>query len=234
MSETTARCFGVLPAAGSGSRMGETTPKQYLNIAGASVLEHSLNALLKGDRFVAVSVPLAEDDHRARQIALLSDSRVRLTQGAAQRSGSVLAGLEALAGEAAEQDWVVVHDAARPCLLATDRDRLIETVCDSGVGGLLAEPIADTVKQVDAQRRVSATLDRSLLWRAQSPQMFRYGELKRALLAAESAGTPVTDEASAMEAAGYPVQIVPSSSENLKITWAADLSLAGWYLERRQ
>src|SRR5690606_1925536 len=135
-------------------------------------------------------------------LQVFADPRVSTVTGAAERSGSVLAGLDALAGEAAPQDWVLVHDAARPCVQAADIDRLMDAVMASGVGGLLAEPVVDTVKLADAQGRVEATLDRSRLWRAQTPQMFRLHELRAALHTAAADGVAVTDEAGAMERAG--------------------------------
>jgi 2-C-methyl-D-erythritol 4-phosphate cytidylyltransferase len=143
----------------------------------------------------------------------------------------VLAGLQALAAQAAASDWVLVHDAARPCLQPADSARLIARVTGSGTGGILAEPIVDTVKQAAEDGLVERTLDRATLWRAQTPQMFRLGELRRALAHAAQQGLPVTDEASAMEMAGYPVQLVAGASSNLKVTVPQDLQLAAWYLQ---
>lgn len=233
MSSDAARCWAVVPAAGTGSRMGADVPKQYLELAGATVLEHSVRALLACDRIDGVVVALHPGDERGHALAVLADERVRTVTGAQARSGSVLAGLRGLSERAASGDWVLVHDAARPCLRGADLERLIDAVTASGVGGILAEPVVDTVKQADADGRVVATLDRSALWRAQTPQMFRLGELRAALEEAERRGAPVTDEASAMELAGRPVQLVHGSSDNLKVTVAADLALAAWYLGQR-
>jgi 2-C-methyl-D-erythritol 4-phosphate cytidylyltransferase len=152
--------------------------------------------------------------------------------GAEYRSGSVLAGLVSLMSMAAPRDWVLVHDAARPCLQRNDIQRLIATVMASDMGGILAEPMVDTIKQASGDSRVLRTLDRASLWRAQTPQMFRLDELHLALVQAREQGLAVTDEASAMEAAGYPVQLISGSSANLKVTVPADLPLAQWYLER--
>jgi len=221
----------VLPAAGTGSRMGGELPKQYLEVSGATLLEHSLRALLRCELLAGVVVPLHPDDTRAGALALLRDARVQTVTGAAQRSGSVLAGLEALSTRAAPEDWVLVHDAARPCIQPRDIARLMQAVIDSGTGGLLAEPIVDTVKQASAQSLVVQTLDRATLWRAQTPQMFRLGELRHALAQAVERGLAVTDEASAMELAGYPVQLVAGPAANLKVTVPADLPLAAWYLQ---
>lgn len=222
------RCWGVIPAAGIGARMVAANPKQHLEVAGKSLLQHSLDALLAVAAVEAVVVALGADD--ARGPALLSLPRVRLAVGGARRADSVLAALRVLQKFADEDDWVLVHDAARPCLLPADGERLVTTVLASGTGALLAEPVVDTIKQVDADGRVLGTLDRSQLWRAQTPQMFRLGQLVEALERALRAGAAITDEASAMEWAGHPVAVVPGSSRNLKVTVPEDLALAAFYL----
>ena len=233
MNDKRQACWAVVPAAGIGSRMGSEVPKQYLQVAGATLLEHSLRALLACDDIVAVAVALNPRDERAGSLPLLQDPRILCVEGGAERSDSVMAGLDGLETRAATDDWVLVHDAARPCLPGADLQGLIEQVCSEGVGGILAQPITDTVKQAGAEGRVARTLDRSLLWRAQTPQMFRLDELREALLDASRQGLAVTDEASAMELAGYPVQLVPGSPSNLKVTLPADLKLAGWYLDQQ-
>ena len=162
---------------------------------------------------------------------IFQDPRIQTVSGAEQRNGSVLAGLDALISHAALHDWVLVHDAARPCLQAHDIMRLIATVTANETGGILAEKMVDTVKQASADARVLRTLDRATLWRAQTPQMFRLDELRKALQQAQAQGLAVTDEASAMEMAGYPVQLVAGSAGNLKVTVPADLPLADWYLQ---
>ncbi len=140
MSRDRARCWAVLPAAGTGSRMGGDLPKQYMEVAGATLLEHSLRALLDCEQLAGVVVALHAHDSRAAALPIFQDPRVQTVTGAEQRSGSVLAGLDALADRAAPQDWVLVHDAARPCLQSEDIVRLMETVTASGTGGILAEP----------------------------------------------------------------------------------------------
>ena len=224
------RCWAVLPAAGIGARMGGELPKQYLQLAGSSLLEHSLGALLACSRIETVAVALHPEDERAASLLILADPRVQRVTGGAQRADSVLAGLEVLLQQAGPGDWVLVHDAARPCLAQQDLERLIAQVTGSGVGGLLAEPITDTVKRVDSRAQVLQTLDRDSLWRAQTPQMFRLRELYDALAHALREGLAVTDEASAMEMAGYPVQLIEGSPRNLKVTRPIDLELADWYL----
>ncbi len=226
-------CWAVLPAAGSGRRMAAEIPKQYLEVAGATLLEHSLRALLACPDIRAVAVVLDPADRRNDKVAeVLNDARVRIAAGGAERADSVAAGLAALAGEAAADDWVLVHDAARPCVGVALIMQLIESVTSEGVGGILAEPLVDTLKRGDDTGRVVETLDRRQLWRAQTPQMFRLGELSSALADAQKQGRVITDEASAMELAGHPVKLVPGSPRNLKVTVPADLRLAEFYLSQ--
>jgi 2-C-methyl-D-erythritol 4-phosphate cytidylyltransferase len=181
-----------------------------------------------------VVVVLQPDDPYAQALPLLRDERVLLASGGLERSDSVLGGLARLASEAHEDDWILVHDAARPCLAASDLERLLSTVVSTGTGGLLAEPMRDTVKRTDERAYVTATIDRQGLWRAQTPQMFRLGQLRAALEQARQSGFTVTDEAMAMEQAGFPVQLVEGSPANIKVTVPDDLILAEFYLSRLQ
>jgi 2-C-methyl-D-erythritol 4-phosphate cytidylyltransferase len=224
------RCWAVVPAAGTGTRMDSGLPKQYLEVAGATILEHSVQALLACERIHGVVVALNTDDSRAADLPVFDDKRVHRVTGGAQRSDSVLAALGAVLVQGELDDWVLVHDAARPCLQEPELRRLIDKVCTSGTGGILAEPMVDTVKQSGDDDRVLRTLDRRRLWRAQTPQMFRLGPLYAALEGARKQGLSITDEASAMELAGHPVQLIMSSPRNLKVTLPADLELAAWYL----
>lgn len=228
------RLWAVVPAAGAGERMGAACPKQYLPLAGESVLQHSLRPLLAESRIRRIALVLSPDDSRAKALPLLGDARVERVAGGARRCDSVLAGLHHLARFAAAQDWVLVHDAARPCLADADLQGLIASVLARGEGGLLAQPVLDTLKRADAEGRVLGTEDRRLYWRAQTPQMFRLGELCEALAGAVRAGVEVTDEASAMEWAGYPVHLVSGSAANLKLTLPGDLELAAWYLAHEE
>ena len=212
--------------------MGGDLPKQYLQIAGVTLFEHSLGALLSSPLLETVVVALHPADEHARQLPLMQDPRVVAVTGGAERCDSVLAGLQVLAEGVTADDWVLVHDAARPGLSKADIERLVNACHDAGHGGILAEPLVDTVKQADDQRRVAKTLDRSKLWRAQTLQMFRLQELLPAMENALASGQRVTDEASAMELAGQPVLLVPGSPANLKVTVPADLELAAWYLQR--
>lgn len=228
---TESHCWGVIPAAGSGTRMGAELPKQYLELAGKPLIRHALDALLQAPEIAGVMLAVQPDDSRAESLAGLP--RTRLTSGGERRADSVLAALRALAPQAGDSDWVLVHDAARPCLSPEDLRRLMSAVRDTGRGGLLAQAVVDTLKRVDDAGQVIATVPRDGLWRAQTPQMFRLGELRDALERALAAGVEVTDEASAMEWAGHPVQVVPGDPRNIKVTVPADLALAHLYLTER-
>lgn len=230
MTESSERCWAVVPAAGVGTRMDSGLPKQYLEIAGTTMLEHSVKALLACERVHGVVVALHAHDSRASELAVFGDRRVQRVTGGDHRSDSVLAALDSLLSQGELDDWVLVHDAARPCLRLGELHRLIDGVVASDTGGILAEPMVDTVKQAGDDGRVLRTLDRSRLWRAQTPQMFRLGPLYAALAGAKKQGLSITDEASAMELAGQPVQLIMGSSSNLKVTVPADLALADWYL----
>ncbi|WP_157269939.1 2-C-methyl-D-erythritol 4-phosphate cytidylyltransferase [Azohydromonas aeria] len=223
---TAPRCWALVPCAGTGSRSGADRPKQYVSLAGRTLVAHTLDALSRVPRLAATLVVLAPDDDlfelavpRAGADARLWTARV----GGATRAATVAAGLEALlARGAAEADWVLVHDAAR-CLVRPEWVLNLIAACEhDDVGGLLALPVADTLKQEEAGR-VAATIDRGGKWAAQTPQMFRIGLLRRALA---EAGDAVTDEASAVEALGLRPRLVPGALENFKLTWPADFGLA--------
>lgn len=228
-----ARAWAVVPAAGSGRRMGAEVAKQYLSLCGRPVLSHALAPLLSCERIVAVVLVVAPGDHRWAEIVTPGE-RLLIAAGGAERCNSVLGGLEALAGRAAEDDWVLVHDAARPCLSGEELEQLFAALGEDPVGGLLATPLADTLKTADAAGRVARTLPREGLWRALTPQMFRYGLLHKALAGAISAGMVVTDEAAAMEHAGYQPALVAGDAANIKITGPADLALAAAVLRGRE
>lgn len=233
MTDSEPRCWGMIPAAGIGRRMGHATPKQYLEIDGTTLLEYSLGVLLACDWIEKVAVALHPEDSWAEGRQCMRDQRVLPVRGGAERMDSVLAGLDALAGMAGPEDWVLVHDAARPCVRVQDVECLRERVITSGTGAILAEPLLDTVKRVDGELRVLETLDRSALWRAQTPQMFRLGLLRQAIRGARREGVITTDESAAMERAGHPVQLVPGSPGNIKVTLPEDLRLAEWQLRQR-
>jgi len=224
--------WGLIPAAGSGRRMGSELPKQYLQITGSSVLEWSYRALAADARVQGIVVCIGEGDQHWAQIAQRLDRLLGTAPGGPERCHSVLNGLAWLLEHTCADDWVLVHDAARPCLLTEDLLQLINTVTGTGQGGLLAVPLADTLKRADSNRHVVETVERDGLWRAMTPQMFRIGELHRALFEAIAAGVTVTDEAAAMERTGQQPLLVPGSAGNIKITRPEDLELARWQLEQ--
>ena len=228
-----ARAWAVVPAAGSGRRMGGPTAKQYLPLRGRPLLAHALAPLVACPRIDAVVLVVAPDDTRWQE-AISPGPRVLTAPGGAERCHSVLSGLDALADRAADDDWVLVHDAARPCLSAAELEALFNELAHDPVGGLLALPLADTLKQADDEHRVAGTVPRDGLWRALTPQMFRYGLLRKALAAAIAAGECVTDEAAAMERAGHRPALVAGSGANLKVTTPADLALAEAVLRARE
>lgn len=231
-STSSERCWLVMPAAGSARRMGPATvPKQYLPLAGRSVIEWSLAPFLERADCHGIVVVIAEQDAHWRRLPPARDVRIEVACGGAERADSVRAGLEVLADRAAEHDWVLVHDAARPCLPPADLERLIRSLAHEPAGGLLAVPLVDTLKRADQAGRVLETLPRTALWRALTPQMFRFGILRRALHHAAQAGLVVTDEAQAVEALGLKPQLIAGDPDNIKITVADDLRRAQRILE---
>jgi 2-C-methyl-D-erythritol 4-phosphate cytidylyltransferase len=227
------RFWAVVPAAGSSRRMNRDTPKQYLQLADRPVIEWSIAPLLARADCAGVVVVLAERDERWKSTSLANTSRIRTTIGGAERADSVLAGLTALAGEATEQDWVAVHDAARPCLSDIELGDLIDAVRGDDVGGLLAVPVSDTLKRAGADGRSEQTVPRTGLWRAQTPQMFRYQILANALKQAGERALGVTDEAQAVELLGLRPRLIPGSADNIKITVPEDVQRAERILQRR-
>ncbi len=232
---TAARCYALVPCAGVGARAGTAGPKQYAALAGQVVVAHTLRALATVPALTATLVVLAPDDEQFEAaVPGLAPARCWVARcGGATRAHSVAQGLHALRQRGAgDDDWVLVHDAARCLVRPAWVQRLIDACIDDAVGGLLALPLADTLKQAEGER-VAATLDRSAKWLAQTPQMFRLGLLQRALQQAERDGVAVTDEASAVEALGLAPRLVAGEIENLKLTWPADFALAERLLETR-
>lgn len=222
-------CWAVVPAAGIGERMGSHLPKQYLPLLERPVLAHTLDALAACSRLDGIVVVLRADDPYWPEVAGSWPCPVLTTVGGGDRSQSVLNGLRYLADRLGSEDWVLVHDAVRPCVRLGELERLFNELRDDPVGGLLAAPVRDTMKR-GARGRVQSTVDRRDLWHALTPQLFRYGLLYDALNKAIAAELPVTDEASAMELAGLQPRLVEGSSDNLKITRPADLPLAAFLL----
>ena len=222
--------YAVVPAAGTGRRMGVALPKQYLELAGRTVLEHTLWRLASHPRITEVVVAISADDEHFAGLRPRLPANIVTVTGGAERCHSVLSALIRLAATAAPTAWVLVHDAARPCVRRADLDHLLATLATSAVGGILAVPVRDTLKRCAADDSIIDTVDRSALWHALTPQMFRLGLLKAAIERALAAGTLVTDEAQAIERAGLVARVVAGHSDNLKITHPEDLPLAALIL----
>jgi 2-C-methyl-D-erythritol 4-phosphate cytidylyltransferase len=229
-----AKAYALLPAAGSGSRMGVAMPKQYLEIAGRPLLYHALSAMARHPRIERTFVVLAPGDQRfpAGGWRELGARVTPLYCGGETRAASVFNGLLAARDAVAGGDWVLVHDAARPCLGREELDRLFGELDSDETGGLLAVPVADTLKRANRDTRVAGTEPRDNLWLAQTPQMFRYRVLLEALRAADPA--TVTDEARAVEALGLKPRLVVGDTRNIKVTYPEDLALAELILKSRQ
>lgn len=224
--------WAIIPAAGVGRRMGTDIPKQYLQLNGKTVIEHTISALDKHDDISEIIVVISKQDEHWPDLSITSSKPVSTVSGGKERCDSVLNGLLALEGKASDDDWVLVHDAARPCLQTDDLNKLIDSLLEHRVGGILASPVRDTMKRSTEGQLIKATVDRDNLWHALTPQMFRFGILKSALVSALNQGLPVTDEASAVELAGYQPLLVEGKMENLKITRPEDLALAAFYLQQ--
>lgn len=224
----------IVPAAGIGQRMQADCPKQYLSLDNRFILDITLSRMLESGLFAGCMVPLHSEDRWWQNTDASKDKRIQTCNGGSERADSVLSALEALAGQAGASDWVLVHDAARPCVHPADLSSLVAAVSEHPVGGILAAPVADTLKQAEAGERakITGTVDRSRLWRALTPQMFRYSMLTEALERALREKQPVTDESSAMEFSGNMPVLVEGRSDNIKITVPADLDLAGFILGR--
>ncbi len=232
MSE--AGCWAVIPAAGVGRRMGGDVPKQYLPLAGRRVMDYAIEAFLGHPAISGVCVALAPDDAWWEGTDYANHPQLVRAPGGRERADSVLNALRVLSREAAGGDWVLVHDAARPCVRRADIDRLMAAVSAADTGGLLGIPVHDTVKRAGRDQRVRETVEREGLWRAFTPQMFRLGQLMDALSRALEAGATVTDEASAIEWAGGRPLMVEGAADNLKVTRPGDLEIALFYLRQRE
>ena len=230
----TPRYWAVIPAAGGGTRMGINRPKQYLPLRGRTILEWSLAPFLDHDQIDGVVLVLAKNDQEYPKLSIARHPKIVTTHGGVARADSVLSGLEAVAArtQVFEEVFVMVHDAARPCVEWADIERLREEADDEH-GGLLALPVTDTLKK-SKQGKVSSTVDREFIWRAQTPQIFRLDLLMNSLKECAERGLEVTDEASAMERAGYTPRLVRGRDSNIKVTYAEDLAVAEFWLARQE
>lgn len=223
----------VVPAAGSGTRMRAHLPKQYLPLHGRTVIEHTLNRLCAHPAISGMVLALAENDQHWDSLGWTCKKNYLKVVGGAERCHTVLNALDALEAMATPQDWVLVHDAARPCIRNEDIDRLIDEVRDHPVGGLLGVPVRDTMKRSDRAGCVQATLDRRGLWHALTPQIFRFKLLRDALRSALEKGVLVTDESMAVELLGMAPRLVEGHADNIKITRPEDLALAEFFMRKQ-
>jgi 2-C-methyl-D-erythritol 4-phosphate cytidylyltransferase len=225
------RHFALIPAAGVGARMGSSSPKQYVSIAGKPMLMHVLDTFAASPVIAHTFVVVNAEDSNIRQMMsdapYLAERVTIIFNGGATRHASVLKGLRVLSDHATAEDWVLVHDAARPGLTVEMIEQLTEALRDDSVGGLFAVPVVDTLKRGGSDRRVQATVPRSGLWAAQTPQMFRYGMLRKAMEQVDD----VTDESSAIEALGLQPKLVEGSQRNFKVTLPQDVPLMELYLK---
>ncbi|MGO2767692.1 2-C-methyl-D-erythritol 4-phosphate cytidylyltransferase [Pseudomonas taetrolens] len=224
MSHFSTAFWAVIPAAGVGARMAADRPKQYLQLGGRSILEHSLGCFLDHPGLKGLVVSIASDDPFWPSLQCATDTRIARVDGGRERADSVLNALLHLHAQgASDEDWVLVHDAARPNLSREDLDKLLIELADDPVGGLLAVPARDTLKRMGKNGRVAETIDRSLIWQAYTPQMFRLGALHRALADSLVADAVITDESSAMEWSGQAPRLIEGRSDNIKVTRPEDL-----------
>lgn len=225
----------VVPAAGAGKRFGAAIPKQYLTLQNRTVCEHTLERLLQVRAIQRIVISLSHDDEHFPTLPIATHPKIAITQGGAERCHSVLNGLRALQGQARDNDWVLVHDVARPCVRPADIEKLISQVQQqNAIGGILASPVRDTMKRADAHQQISETVCRERLWHALTPQMFPLGLLRDALESALAEQALVTDEASALERLGHHPLLVESHPDNIKITHPQDLPLANLFIQQQQ
>jgi len=225
----------IIPAAGVGRRMGTDTPKQYLLLNEKTVIEHTLAVFDSHDYISEIVVAVSKEDEYWPSLNLNFLKPLHKVSGGKERCDSVLNGLKFLEDKAGADDWVLVHDAARPCLRKEDLTLLLEELQEQEVGGILAVPVRDTMKRsVENTNIIKETVDLESLWHALTPQMFRFGLLKNALESALNNNEVITDEASAIELAGYQPVLVEGHADNLKITRPEDLALAAFFLRQQK
>ncbi|AWK15180.1 2-C-methyl-D-erythritol 4-phosphate cytidylyltransferase [Candidatus Fukatsuia symbiotica] len=229
--------IAVLPAAGIGSRMQTACPKQYLMLRGKTILEHAIEILLYHPIVQRIIVVLNRQDDRFHSLPIAGNAKISVVHGGDQRADSVMAALRHVEKNAKKSMWVLVHDAARPCLHGDDLDLLLNIIGHSKIGGILATPVRDTMKRaiapVAARATIAHTVERQQLWHALTPQFFPFELLKTCLSRAIDEKAEITDEAAALEYCGYYPQLINGRSDNIKVTYPEDLALAEFYLTYR-
>lgn len=230
----TANYWAVIPAAGTGTRMAMECPKQYLTIQNKCILEHTVERFCQHPKIKGIVIALAADDRYWPLLPISANEKVSTCAGGEERCHSVFNSLTFLQSLAAEDDWVLVHDAARPCLRADDIDKLLTETAQHPVGGILALPVSDTMKCATPSGDIEATLDREGLWHALTPQMFRLAQLRRALSDSLEKGRRVTDEAQAIEALGLKPKLIQGHADNIKVTLPSDVARAELFLAEQE
>ena len=224
----------IIPAAGVGKRMGTDIPKQYLTLNGKTIIEHTIDVFDKHDSISEIVVAISKDDEYWPSLNINLSKPFHIASGGNERCDSVLNGLKLIENKAADDDWVLVHDAARPCLRHDDLTLLLDSLEEHEVGGILAVQVKDTMKRSIGENRIKNTVDRENLWHALTPQMFRFSMLKDSIQSALKNNEVITDEASAIELIGYQPMLVEGHADNIKITRPEDLDLASFYLQKIQ
>ncbi|WP_163937085.1 2-C-methyl-D-erythritol 4-phosphate cytidylyltransferase [Paraferrimonas sp. SM1919] len=232
MTTSSKAIFAIIPAAGIGSRMQSSLPKQYLTINGKAILEHTLERFLNHPQIEQVIVPLHQDDVWFEHLAVAKHPKLQAILGGQERSDSVLAGLQAI--EWPQSPFVLVHDAARPCITQQDINKLIDAARKHEDGAILAMPVRDTMKRSDSNNCIAQTVDRSQLWHALTPQIFDKEQLQQAIIETQRLGINITDEASAIEALGGKVQLIGGSFDNIKVTHPQDLQIAKLFMQAQE
>jgi len=225
--------FLIVPASGVGTRMGSSTPKQYLRLEnGLTIIDQCLKTLLEIKLISGFVVALSSTDSFFQSSHFYNHSKIlAIAEGGKERFNSVLSALNSLNKTAQPNDWVLVHDSVRPCIIKSDIEKLIREVSNDSIGGILATSAIDTVKEKNASGSIS-TIDRKQLYMAQTPQMFRFGILKEAIESAIKLGSKITDESEAIEKLGHSIKIINGSSSNIKITTKDDIELANYFLKK--
>lgn len=230
--KTNQNIWVIIPASGVGKRMRSTVPKQYLKLNDKTVIEHTLDVFDKHESISEVVIAISNEDEYWPSLNINFSKPLHVTRGGKERCDSVLNGLKFLENKAEGKDWILVHDAARPCLRESDLDLLLDTLIEHDVGGILAVPVRDTMKRSTDNNLIKETIERENLWHALTPQMFRYSMLKDALESSLNNDEVITDEASAIEFAGFKPLLVEGHSDNIKITRPEDLGLASFFLKQ--